>query len=369
MKNNLVTLLILSLLPFLTFAQGCTPTSLLQKSGTWKEGLKGSTTGILAADLSRQKAVIAALHTMMKSKYTPVGVVADFGGSYGSPQPSMPANSYGYSIFPLNYFCEGSTIQTAHETSTHFSIDINSFDAEIYESAQGDRALAEGFNTMPDMPSKKDGYYVFKETDVSLGFGIGGKRNTWLITYDDKLPWSYVSKKEFLEKRKEILTAQMLESSSGFRDILKNKEIEKGFKEKEYKNDAAKLERYMRMDYLSTKDRYEKLLADNEKNFRPAFSKVESQLKMSASELAEPAIVKKDPNDPLSYLFTDDGDPNGRVLIKPNPSYFNKKLPRSSPQFISVAMVGNGKDPIAAKAMADIMRAVDFDLLKNMLAK
>jgi hypothetical protein len=369
MKNNLVIILVMSVLSVSSLAQDCTPAGLLQKSGTWKEGMKGSTAGLLASDLSRQRAVVAALHTMIKSKYTPVGVVADFGGSYGSPQPSMPANSYGYSIFPLNYFCEGSTIQTAHETSTHFSIDINSFDAEIYESAQGDRARAEGFNAMPDMPSKKDGYYIFNETDVSLGFGMGGKRKMWLVTYDGKLPWSYVSKKEFLEKRKEILTAQMLEASSGFRDILKNKEIEKGFKEKEYKNDAVKLERYMRMDYQSTKDRYEKLLADNEKTFRPAFSKVESRLKMSSSELGEPAIVKKDPNDPLSYLFTDDGDPNGQVLIKPNPAYFNKKLSRSSPQFISVTLVGNGKDPIAARAMTDIMTAVDFSLLKNMLAK
>lgn len=369
MKTYLFTILIMSALAVSSFAQDCTPASLLQKPGTWKEGLKGSTTGIPAADLSRQKAVVAALHTMIKSNYTPVGVRVDFSGSYNSPQPKMPGNGYGYSLYPLNFFCEGSNIQIAHETSTYFSIDINFMDAEIYEAAQGDRALAEGFNTMPEMPSKKDGYYVFKERDVTLGFGIAGKRNTWLITRDGQLPWSYVSKKEFLEKRKQILTAQMLDASSGFKDQLKNKEIEKGFKEKEYKNDPVQLDRYMRMDYQSTKERYEKLLADNEKNFRPAFAKVESQLQMSASQLAEPAIVKSDPNDHLSYLLTDANDPNGKVLIKPNPAYFNKKLPRSSPQFISVTMVGNGKDPIAARAMADIMTAVDFNLLKNMLAK
>ncbi len=123
------------------------------------------------------------------------------------------------------------------------------------------------------------------------------------------------------------------------------------------------------MDYQSTKDRYEKLVADNEKNYKPAFSKIESLLKAPASVLGETAIVKKDPDDHLSYLFTDDDDPNGQILIKSNPAYFNKKLPRSSPQFFSVVMIGDDKDPVAAKAMADIMKAVDFTTLKNMLGK
>jgi hypothetical protein len=161
----------------------------------------------------------------------------------------------------------------------------------------------------------------------------------------------------------------MLQASSGFDDVLRRIEIEKGYKEAEYKNDPVKLERYMRMDYQSTKDRYEKLLADNQKSFRPAFDKVETLLKMPASELSEPAIVKEDPHDHLSYLFTNDNDPNGKILIKPNPAYFNKKLPRSSPQFFSVIMIGSDKDPIAAKAMAGITKAVDFTMLKNMLAK
>ena len=79
----------------------------------------------------------------------------------------------------------------------------------------------------------------------------------------------------------------------------------------------------MKMDYLSTKDRYEKQLADNEKNYKPAFTKIETLLKMPATELNEPAIVKQDPNDHLSYLFTDDNDGFGKILkFKPNHRYF-----------------------------------------------
>lgn len=312
---------------------------------------------------------MAAIHIMIKSKYTPVGVEAGFQGSYNPTYPNVPANSYSYRIIPLNYYCDGNAVKTAHETSTYFQIAANMFDAEIYDTAQGDRLLAEGFNVINDMPVEKDGYWYFKETDASLGFGMKGKSSAWLITYDGKLPFSFVTKKEFLEKRKLAISDQMLMSASGFKNVLKNLEIEKKYKEAEYKDDPEKLKKYMKMDYLEIKTRYEKLLTDNEKSFKPAFDKINEQLKLPDDELNEQAIVKNDTNDHLSYLFTDDNDGSGKILIKPNPGYFNKKLPRSSPQFFWVYVSGNHKEPIAAKFMIDIIKAVDFAALKNMLGK
>ena len=369
MKKSIFCLLLIVTLGLSSQAQECSNASLLQKPGNWKEGMKGSVTGVLAADLTKEKSIVAALHAMVKSKYVPMGVSSIFHGAYSSSQPSMPGNSYSYSIIPLNYYCDGGMMKTAEETSTYFQIAANFFDAEIYDEAQGGRAEAEGYNVMMDMPVEKDGSYFFGEKDVTLGFGIPGKSMQWLVTYNGKLPFAYVSKKEFLEKRKQVLANQQVSSASGFNDVLKNIEIEKSYKEKEYKNDPEKLSRYIKMDYQSTKDRYEKLLAENDKPYQSAFSKIESLLKLPASELSQSAIVKGDPNDHLSYLFTDDNDPFGKILIKPNPAYFNKKLPRSSPQFFWVHIIGNHKDPIAAKNMGDIMSAVDFAALKNMLGK
>jgi predicted lysophospholipase L1 biosynthesis ABC-type transport system permease subunit len=57
------------------------------------------------------------------------------------------------------------------------------------------------------------------------------------------------------------------------------------------------------------------------------------------------------------------------VLIKPNPGYFNSKLPRSSPQFFVVNITGNEKEPVAAKVLADLMKNFDFPALKDMLGK
>ena len=90
---------------------------------------------------------------------------------------------------------------------------------------------------------------------------------------------------------------------------------------------------------------------------------------MSAAELNQPAIVKPGPNDYLSYPFTNDNDPFRKILIKPNPGYFNKKLRGSSPQFFWIYVKANHKEPIAANFMSDIVKAVDFSMLKNMPGK
>lgn len=351
------------------FAQDCSTELLKQKPGIWKANPPGSTIYVPAADLVKQKKVVAAIHAMIQSKYSPIAVEAGFSGGYSRPYENMPGNGYDYAIIPLEFYCDGKLIKKVGETGTYFSIAANMFSAEIYDSVQGDRLSGEGFNVMNDMPIKKDGYWYFKEWDVSLAFGIEGKKSMWLVTYDGKLPFAYVTKKEFLVKRRKALPVLMNFSAFGFKDALRNNEMTKGFKETEYKNDPAKLEHYMKMDYQQIKQRYEKFLAETEKDYKPAFDKIDKQLKMSEAELNEQAIVKIDPKDHLSYLFTNDDDPFGKILIKPNPGYFNRKLPKSSPQFFSIFMTGCHTEPVAAKFMTDIIKAVDFSQLKNMLGK
>jgi hypothetical protein len=349
-------------------SQDCDSGSLSQKAGAWKES-SGSSHGVSAADLARQKKTVASIHNMIRSKYSPTGVNAYFNSGYNSPVSHIPVNTYTYSIKPLNFYCDGNVVKTVHESSTYFQVGINFFSAEIYDTAMGGRLLSEGFNILPQMPVEKDGYFYFEEKDVSLGFGMIGKSRGWLITYNGKLPYAYVSKKEFLEKRKQIVAVQMRDEISGIKDVLKNIEMEKGFKEKEFKTDPEKLERYMKMAYLPTKERYGKHLSEIEKKYQPAFDRIESMLRLPASELAEPAIVAIDPKDHLAYLFTTAEDPMGKILIKPNPGYFNKKLPRSSPQFFMIYVRGNPGDRIAAATMNDLLKAVDLSALKNMLGK
>lgn len=359
---------IVSVVTISAFAQNCAEEALIQKPGIWKESING-VSGVTATDLVKEKKVVAGIHTMIKSKYSPMGVNPEFTGAYERPESNRPGNGFGYHLLALNYYCDGNVLKTAHETSTAFYINANFFDTEIYDSAQGDRLLEEGFHMIKDKPIAKDGYWYFNEIDAGLGFGMTGRSRVWLITYDGKLPFAYVTKKEFLEKRKTALLLQMQMATTSYKDNLKNIEMEKGYKEVEYKNDPEKLKKYMKMDYTDSKIRIEKSIADNEKEFKPAFDKLEKQLKFSSEELNQQAIVKQDPNDNLSYLFTDDDDPFGEILIKPNPGYFNKKLPKSSPQFFAVNVIWDPNESKATKFRNDIMKAVDFTTLKNMLGK
>jgi hypothetical protein len=372
MKNIILLFISLVFIVISVSAQDCDKELLIETPGTWKEGMKGSAsvTGVTAADLAKEKIIVAQLRAMIKSKYTPMGLEALDGGGYGRSYPNEPANRYQYDIKFLPYFCEGNIIKTAHETSTNFQIIANDFDAEIYDTIGPNAHFSgKGFHEMADMPVEKDGYWYFKEIDVNLGMWMSGKSTVWLITYDGKLPYAYVSKQSFLEKQKRYLLKGLAETLTSLKETLKSNEEEKARKELEYKNDSKKLEYYIRMDYEYIKANTEKYIIDTEKNFENALDKIETQLKLPPEELNQPSIVKEDPNDHLSYLFTTDDDPSGRVLIQPNPGYFNKKLARSSPQFFTVRINGDHQYNITGKAMADVMKAVDFTELKSMLGK
>src|SRR6188768_3023858 len=210
-----ITLFSVLLFSITATAQDCSDAIILQKPGVWKETVSNSS-GITPADLAKEKKVVAALHQMIKLKFTPKGVEANVNGGYSSPFSWMPGNDYAYSIIPRNYYCDGKSMKTAAETSTYFSIVANLFATEIYIKAEETADYA----FMKDMPVAKDGYWVFNPIDEGLGFGMTGKLSMWLITYDGKLPYAYVTKKAFLEKRKLQLSKEMNEAGSGFKDVL-----------------------------------------------------------------------------------------------------------------------------------------------------
>jgi hypothetical protein len=311
------------------YSQDCTQTSASQKPGIWKEGMKGSVSGIPPADLDRERKVVAAIHLLIKSKYSPTGVEADYNGSYDRSDAEVPVNLYDYNIYFLHYICEGNILKTDHETSTSLTVSVNRFDPKIYEKPDENNLPGEGFYSLKKMPVEKDGNYFFEE-NASLGMGATGKIKTWLITHDNKLPFAFVTKKEFLEKQKNMLILAMPKAIEGSNQNFKTK---------------------------------------TEQDFKKALAKIESLMKMPSGESDQPAIVKQDPNDYLSFLFTTNDDPFSKVLIKPNPGYFNSKLSRSAPQFIVVNITGDDKEPVAAKVMTDVIKDMDFTALRNLLGK
>jgi hypothetical protein len=310
-------------------AQPCTEASLRNKPGLWKEGMKGSVSGIPAVDLEKERKVVAALHLLLKSTYSPIGVDADYNGSYDRPDADVPVNLYDYNIYFMHYLCEGNVIKADHETSTSLTISANRFDSKIYGNPDENNLPGEGFYSIKKMPVEKDGNF-FIEENAGLGLGVTGKSRTWLVTRDNKLPFAYVTKKEFLEKQKNMLILAMPKAIEGSRENLK---------------------------------------ARTEQEYKTALAKIETMLKMPSGESDQPAIVKQDTHDYLSFLFAANDDAFGKVLIKPNPGYFNSKLPRSAPQFFVVNITGDEKEPVAAKVMNDVAKDLDFNSLRNMLGK
>jgi hypothetical protein len=285
------------------YSQDCTQATASQKPGIWKEGMKGSVLNVPPVDLDRERKVVAAIHLLVKSKYSPAGVEADYNGSYDRPDADVPVNLYNYNIYFMHYFCEGNVIKTDHETSTSLTVSVNRFDPKIYEKPDENNLPGEGFYSIKKMPVEKDGNFFFEE-DAGLGLGVTGKSRTWMITRDNKLPFAYVTKKEFLEKQKNMLILAMPKAIEGSNQNFKTK---------------------------------------TEQDFKKALAKIEAFLKMPSGELDQPAIVKQDPNDYLSFLFTTNDDPFSKVLIKPNLGYFNSKLPKSSPRFFVINITGDDK--------------------------
>ncbi len=125
------------------------------------------------------------------------------------------------------------------------------------------------------MPIEKDGYWYFKEIDVNLGM-LTGKSSTWLITYNGKLPFAYVSKQSFLEKQKRYLLKGLSETLASLKETLKWNDEEKARKKLEYKNDPKKLEYYTRMEYDYIKGNAENDIIKTNEQFKNALVKIET---------------------------------------------------------------------------------------------
>jgi len=132
----------------------------------------------------------------------------------------IPVNLYNYNIYFMQYYCENNIIKTDHETSTTLTIAANRFDGKMYETPDESNTSGEGYYNLKKMPVEKDGCFYFEE-DASLGFSMTGKSRSWLITLDGKLPYAYVTKKEFLEKQKHMLLMAKPKSIESSKESLK----------------------------------------------------------------------------------------------------------------------------------------------------
>lgn len=311
-------------------AQTCSETVLATKTGVWKASpLKGSTNRVSPADLTREKSVLATVHKTVAANYTPTGLEALYSNSFGGADPSAGKNwvadHYGYSLYMLAFLCDPASADksksyTAVATATTLNIHANSIpQLNTLYAAELAADDFRGYLKMKRMPQKKNGFYYLGE-DYQGDARDNIKTQTWLITYDDQLPFSYVSRREYLLLTKKRLEKTIREDSTG-----------KGF--------------------------YDQYL-----------NRINSSLNESEAELSRPAICRS--NDEERFAgFVEEGTQGSFIAVKPNPAYYRKNLQKSVPQFFTVAFKVAGSQPVYAKNMESLQKAFDFNALRNMLGK
>ncbi len=329
MKHTL--LLAAILIAFSSSAQDCTPELLAQKPGTWKEGMKGSTPNVNIADLVKEKAVLANIHKMIYAGYIPKGCQITysnaFSGADAGSGKNWVADNFGYNMYILRYLCDQTSADKSKyyvdiSTTTTVTITANAVWAmnNLFAADLPDDDFR-GYLKLKDKPQLKDGFWNMGESVVGDGWAENKTiEYRWLITYDDKLPFSYVSRKEYL--------------------LIQKKRLEKTMR-----------------DDQSSSDYYKQFIHN-----------IDNELAKPEEELSKPAICNW--NDEERFTgFVEEGTKGSFIAVKPDLSYYSKKLPRSAPQFFYVDYTIAHGDPVFEENIAGIQKAVDFKALKAMLGK
>ncbi len=322
---KIITLLSVIVFSLSASAQDCTKELLAKKPGTWKAGLKGSVANVGAADLGKEKAVLAAIHKMVNSSYSPKGCQVLYGTTFGKSLASNQtwiADPYYYSMYILRYLCDQQSRDKSksyvdHATPTTVNIAANAayWLNTLYAADLGDDFR--GYLKLTKRPEKINGFYFMGE---EKDYNEPIYQYRWLITYNDTLPFSYLTRKEYLLIQKQRLDKSLTESPGS-----------KAYIEKYYKNIS---------DYLTKPE----------------------------TELNKPAICMWNDEERFEQFVTE-GTKGSFIAIKPNPVYYHKKLPKSAPQFFSVVFKISKDGAVFDDNMEAIKKAVDFSALRNMLGK
>lgn len=327
MKYIFVTLVLFISLH--AFAQDCSKETLRKKPGTWKTNQQGSIKNVSAADLAKEKAAIAAIHKMIQTNYNPTGCQVAYStvyGKYPGVGQNFIADPYHYSMYILRYLCDQNSADKSKyyvDISTPTTVNITANAIYSLNNLYAANIAADdvrGYLKLKQQPQKKEGVWFMGEEVVGdYGTASEIKEYRWLITYNDTLPFSYVSRKEYL--------------------LIQKKRMEQTIKD------------------------------EGASDFNNTFiTNINEQLKKGDAELSMPAICRW--NDEQRFTgFVPEGTAGSFIAIKPNLEYYHKKLPNSSPQFFSVVYKISKGDAVFEDNYAAIKKAIDFAVLKNMLGK
>ncbi len=114
------------------FGQNCSQEILAKKPGIWKAGTQGSIKNITTTDLVKEKQVLAAIHKMITTSYTPMGCQVSYSnvfGKYPDEGQTFMADPYHYAMYILRYLCDGNSTD-----KSKFYTDVSTPTVFIYGS-------------------------------------------------------------------------------------------------------------------------------------------------------------------------------------------------------------------------------------------
>jgi hypothetical protein len=345
----------LSLVTLEGFTQPCSREELQKKPGVWKEGIKGSTNNITAANLAKEKEVVQSIFAMIKEGYSPIGCEVTHSGVYGYNDTygkNWVADPYGFRAYFLRYLCDPNDKTKSYvdiSTPTILSISVNQFTypkRTIYAADLPDDHEV-GYIMVQELPEYKNGYYYWEsksEYNPRSNYNSKIKTYYWLIAYNNKLPYVHVTQKEYL-----------LKTLASFK--LSVQEINEN--EKRYK-----------ANYAGFSEEDKKMYDQQRDYFSPSIQLIEGILKTkSEAELSQSAVILH-PGDmkPLPE-FVPVGAPGADILIKPNPGYYDRKLPKHAPQLFSIRLTVSHDDPVFEHVYENVSKAINIQKFRAMLGE
>lgn len=336
---------------------------ILAKNGGWKKGR--STQRANAANYAIQKRYTDAAHKMLTA-YQPRGVQAEWYSLHGPLEPNTPVSAYSYVLMGMRYQCNGDSFSLAHETYNVLNLQINgNFNNMLYDNSTDYQGL--GFHELREgIPVEiQPGIWKFRDIPTPLGFGINGLRKSWLLTYPGQLPWSFVTRKEFLQTRRSNLLRMQKEEEEALRKNLADLERQKKDIEKILRNEPDKWAAYLKNDYEPAPKRYQEGFNKTKSALDLAIERVNEQLEAPESELNQRAIVAQSSTHAYDYNFVQEGSQFSRIPVKPNPAYYKKGLGPSVPQFMEVGIKYNPEDRVSLIFAQEMEKVLNLQELKS----
>lgn len=367
--------LLVYMLPVLAAAQNCDLSIIEQKAHGWAQQPDALTSR--ADKQGIDKAFVRKLSTIITPLLPqPRGGEGCWYGYYdGKPISQQYPRAYMANFIFKNYVCAGEKEVLSNGYIASAFINVNGLG-----DIGGTMTLnGKEYSTVHLLNTVKDGYAYFSFNRDNNPYNTE-LHESWLITYKDKLPFVYMSRREYLTEARAEQSRKMEEMIASVKlahkvrpravqDAEKQKQVD--YYKEHYKGTALEsmLARYEK-DYRSDEQQLEDAVELTKKNYGILFTNIDIYLgNAGAAYLSQPAIVLPYGTYSFKNFEGNEKDINAVYILRNNPQYYNTKLPAAAPQYITVVIRNLIKIRSAGVFASALKKKELFDGLFNSLGK